>query len=95
MQPEVDDRVQASTRTASASGRHRWSGQAERRGQDDEQQLDRDADGRPEPHHRIRTVAYIASGTGVPGLSRFQRPIAASICPHQIHEATTTSTRPR
>ena len=43
----------------------------------------------------LATVANMASGTGLPGLARFQIAIATIICTHQIHEPTTTSTRPR
>jgi len=42
----------------------------------------------------LATVANMASGTGTPGFSRFHAVIASNISTHQIHEPTTTSTRP-
>ena len=42
----------------------------------------------------LATVANMASGTGTPGLSRLKPSMARIISPHQIHDPTTTSTRP-
>ena len=42
----------------------------------------------------LATVANIASGTGWPGLARFHWRMAKIMSTHQIHDPTTTSTRP-
>ena len=42
----------------------------------------------------LATVPYMASGTGLPGLSFFQADIATSIKTHQTQDAATTITKP-
>ena len=69
--------------------------QAERDGNDLEQQLERGADRGPAPEiANRRRVANIGNGTGAPGLSRFQACRFTDISATQIHEPTTTSTTP-
>ena len=69
--------------------------QAERDREDLEQQFQAPRRPRSSPRDsEPATVANIASGTGAPGLSRFQRCRLTDISATQIHEPTTTSTTP-